>query len=174
MIPKKLKSSFFIKNPNLIQALHDKGRGYGIIVINYENLKFAIPLHSNINHNFGFTIKTYATNNGVTFSGLDYQKALIINDSNDIGCTFRIDISELNLIRRNKLRIESEFSNYVQNYIYLHRTNKQAEINHKYRHSTLQNYKRELKIGICNYILSNSLLSPTFILNRPKIFTNQI
>jgi protein AbiQ len=59
---KKLDLSFYYANTNLVEALDNvygywiegKTRGYGVVIINFKNLTFAIPLRSHINHNAAY------------------------------------------------------------------------------------------------------------------------
>jgi protein AbiQ len=81
---KKLTPSFYSNNTHLIQALdlkngvwiRGKERGYGIVVIEINNLMFGIPLRSNIKHKAAYLTKR--RNHGETNKGLDFSKAVLL------------------------------------------------------------------------------------------------
>ena len=129
----KIKQAFFTQNDSLIEAL-DKGagRGYGIAVVTIGNgLKFGIPLRSNMKHRGGFQT--------VEKKGLDYSKAILIDDDNHIGSTFNIPADEYKKIQDKEHFITRRFQKYVEKYI---KSVKKADANvlEEYRFSTLQNY----------------------------------
>lgn len=148
---KKLKIDFFQDNPNLIQALYDKDRGYGIVVISYNSLTFGIPLHSNINPKKGFTTKVDSVvENGKEikkYKGLDYNKAVLLFDVDYyVDRSFRIPSDEYDKIMDNKEKIKLDFEKYVLNYIKLHNEKKYKQVKREYDRSTLINYHADLGI----------------------------
>jgi protein AbiQ len=54
-----------------------KNRGYGVVSIEVNGLTFAVPLRSNMNKN-SHGLKTILVNK--QWNGIDYSKALIVND----------------------------------------------------------------------------------------------
>lgn len=133
----KIKQAFFNQNDYLIEAL-DKGasRGYGIAVVTIgDGLKFGIPLRSNMKHQAGF--KT------VERKGLDYSKAILIEDDGHIGNTFKIPADEYKKIQDKEHFITNKFQKYVDKYI---KSVKKADANalREYSFSTLQNYHVQL------------------------------
>lgn len=156
-----LEASFYSKH-NGTQYLKPKnGRGYGILSINIHGFTFGIPLHSNIQKHSGFILET--TPDGKK-KGLDYNKAVIITDTNDVGRTFRIPSNQLTLIRKNEDLIIKEFSKFVYEFIYRSKINDNNVLNRIYKNSTLQYYKEELLKYTA--ILSNPLLTITSTYNK--------
>jgi protein AbiQ len=141
MIIAKIQQDFFTQNSDLLEIL-DKGdaRGYGIAVVSIgDGLKFGIPLRSNMRHKSGF--KTVDT------KGLDYSKAILIDDDSHIGSTFRIPTNEYKQIQDREHFITSKFQKYVDKYIKSFQKN-DANALKSYQFSTLQNYHVELGCNI--------------------------
>lgn len=150
-----LQSSFYQKN-NGSQYLQPKqGRGYGVIKVQIQNYVFAIPLHSNISKNSGFVLD----NKNGNLTGLDYNKAVIIDDMSDIGRTFKIPKEQLSKIRKNEHRIITQFEKFVIDFIYRIKTNDQNVLKRKYKNSTLHYYANRLSKYTA--ILSNPLQTIT-------------
>lgn len=121
-------------------------RGYGVLLIDVEGLKFAIPFRSNIPHTNCFVSKRVPDRNGkIQRMGLDYTKSVIITDQKFVSSRhFRMrDSREYWEVVNNEEQIISEFTEYVEKY-------KQAilsgdeHIMREHRLSTLKNYHSEL------------------------------
>jgi protein AbiQ len=141
-----LKQDFYnqlvVGKPQVLQ----KDRGYGIVTITINTLTYAIPLRSNLNHKNGF--KTIAINirGNISWNGLDYSKALIVQPDNIESVSFKTkDQKEFDKIQENKDKIKSEFEEYVSNYIESVRTGKSTTDN-RFKFSTLQYFHSELGI----------------------------
>lgn len=67
-----LTPEFYEKYKNCKEILQKQKRPYAVHLIRYNNLIFAIPVRSNINHNFSY--KTVGN------KGLDFTKTVIIID----------------------------------------------------------------------------------------------
>lgn len=121
-----------------VQVLQ-KNRGYGVISVQVNDLIFAVPLRSNLNHANGF--KTIFFRN--QWNGLDYSKALLVDSSDLMSEAFRPrDAKEYKKIQSNKEKITREFRSYVDEYIY---SVKSGEANErKFRFTTLQYFHKEL------------------------------
>ena len=74
-----------------------KERGYGILVISINNLRFGIPLRSYMKHRFGF--------HTVESKGLDYSKAVLLSKDEYI-CNLPFMILMMNSCA---LKIKSRF-----------------------------------------------------------------
>jgi protein AbiQ len=136
----KIERAFFNNNAGLVEIL-DKGagRGYGIAVITVgDNLKFGIPLRSNMKHKSGFIT--------VERKGLDFSKAILIEDDAHIGTTFKIPAEEYKRIQDRAHFITGRFQKYVDKYI-KSVNKKDPHVLWEYRFSTLQNYHDVLGCG---------------------------
>ncbi len=106
---KKLDNSFYAAHTHLIDALDNydgkwavgKVRGYGVVVIEINSLKFAIPLRSNIKHKASY-ITSKDRRPGFNGQGLDFSKALLITDERYISKeTFKISADEKKKLRND-------------------------------------------------------------------------
>ena len=142
---------YFIDNSNFIELLDtnniqkQSSRFHIFVSTSYKENQFFIPLRSNIKHgSMGFSAPSSTRPN----AGLDYRKALIVNDDKYIHRpnVVKIPSSQRNHIQANIVAINNGFSNYVNGYI--KSANKKREhIDSKYKFSTLHNFHKEL--GIC-------------------------
>lgn len=146
MIIQKLDALFFQENTNLIEVLDKEGqiwtgekeRGYGILLISHNSLRFGIPLRSHIKHKHCFL--TSGT------KGLDYSKSvLLMKDEYISSIPFMIPSDEYVKIKDRTHHINGQFSKYVEKYISGVQKNDQNVLR-PYRFSTLQNYHSELEI----------------------------
>lgn len=153
---KKLDNSFYTDHCHLVEALDNhngsweqgKVRGYGIVVIEINDLRFAIPLRTNIRHSACYITVT-SSNPGVKGKGLDFSKALLITDDKYISNqVFKIDSSEHKRLLDKEHFIRQKFSKYVSKYVDAY---KKADNNilssFEYRFTTLCNYHAELGIS---------------------------
>lgn len=142
---RKLDVSFYPAHTHLVQALDNedgnwiqgKIRGYGIAVIDFRGLTFAIPLKSKITHNAAYFTK----NKGIK-GGLDFSKALLIKDnsfiSNEI---YKIDAEQHKKLQGKEKFIVDKFNKYVEKYIKAaSKLDKNILQSQEYRYTTLQNY----------------------------------
>jgi len=150
----KLDESFYNENNNLQEALdliqnnwiENKTRGFGLVIININELTFAIPLRSNIKHKASFVTKKSHVGNSLG-KGLDYSKALLITKSSYILTEepFLIPTDEYISINNKENYIIKSFEKYVSKYISAVKNNDTNILNSKiYRFTTLKNYHKEL------------------------------
>jgi protein AbiQ len=152
---KKLDSSFYEENSHLVQALDNhsgnweagKTRGYGIVIIDFKGLKFAIPLRTNIKHDAAY-ITVRSPEQGVKGKGLDYSKAVLISKESYISHElFKIPAAEHKKLLDKEHFVTSKFEKYVERYRKaVIKVDKNILQSHEYRYTTLQNYHVELGI----------------------------
>lgn len=158
---KKLDNSFYIDNPKVIQALEfdmktqtwidgDKVRGHGIVTIEINNLTFAIPVRSNIDHDESFILQVDRTTSRFKGMGLDYSKALLIKNNSHVSAqNFQLKSKHAGkkLIGKEN-HVKTRFERYVSKYIKAVKDNDQNILRSKeYRHTTLVNYHNELGLN---------------------------
>ncbi|WP_151753895.1 type III toxin-antitoxin system TenpIN family toxin [Acinetobacter soli] len=148
MFIQKLNDSFFSENSHLVEVLDKrngvwdghKERGYGILVISINNLRFGIPLRSYMKHRFGF--------HTVESKGLDYSKAVLLSKDEYIcNLPFMIPNDEFVKIKDKSRFIEKKFTDYVQGYIDAIIANDSNKLK-PYAFSTLKNYHKELGLPL--------------------------
>lgn len=104
-----LSSAFYSKYSNCKEILQKPNRPYACMAVQIEKHLFAIPMRHHITHSFCFNT-TYDY-------GLDFTKAVIIDDSSYIGSGIPwINTTEWNAIKTNEQKIIYEFSKYIRKY----------------------------------------------------------
>lgn len=154
----RLSRQFVKKTEGLPEVLLDKGRGYSVAEIEYRGLFFAVPLRTKLRHKEGKAIKiggapiafiTDKVNDpvrGECYRGLDYEKALLLDDkNNDLGDNYPLqDNAQKTILNDNEFKIGKEFQRYVDTYVRAHKGN--LPFKPSFFRSTLQNYHTELGI----------------------------
>lgn len=152
----RLTPDFYVEQNHLIEMIDkdkrtgkvtDKGRGYGVLLLEVQGHQFAIPLRSkmHINHKENFTTRIYKPNGVRVRHGLDYSKAVIIPESRFVSTDpfLLAEQSDYLKIEDAEHRIIAAFEKYVLKYIKaVQEQNK--HILRGYSFSTLQNYHTEL------------------------------
>ncbi|MCC9272263.1 type III toxin-antitoxin system TenpIN family toxin [Gallibacterium genomosp. 1] len=146
----QLSDLFYEDHPadtfNQILDPKKNGRGYyGVTIIELYNLKFAIPLHSNIDVKKGYKLREDDFSGKK--SGLDFEKAVILRKEEYIGSEYevkpRVDYSKVN---KNKNHINKKFKKYIDEYINAIRKNDENIIKQRYQNTTLIYFHDLLKI----------------------------
>lgn len=153
---RQLTDEFYKENTHLERILdkekdssvfNNKGRGYGVVIIEKFGKKFGIPLRSSMTHKFCFPTKIERDNekNKTYRKGLDYTKAVILEKDSYISTrSFKIPSEEFDKINDSQHMIEKQFSKFVDDYIKAYKKNDQNVLGQKYRDSSLINYHEEL------------------------------
>lgn len=147
----QLSQDFYKEHTHLVEMAdkpgHDKGRGYGVLLVEVLGYKFAIPLRSkmSMNHPGNFTTKIHSPEGKKVRHGLDYTKAVIITEDRFI-ITQRefmlADKSDYVKINDNEHKIIADFEKFIRRYINAVNKNDQ-NILRNYQYSTFQNYHAE-------------------------------
>ena len=140
---------FIAKTAGLKETIHDKNRPHGIVTINVNGLTFAIPLRTNLSHNYGVVLDTIVKDGRSLKRGLDFTKALIITDeSEDIGVSYKVPDTQKAVLNDQKKMIINQFHKYVDGYISAVSRNVTKTLSsNAYKYSTLCNYHSELGIA---------------------------
>ena len=127
-----LTPEFYEKYKNCKEILQKQKRPYAVHLIRCNNLTFAIPVRSNINHNFSY--KTIGS------KGLDFTKTVIITDEKYLSDNKAvINHEEYLKLDKNRKFIEKKMLSYLK----IPDTNKNKTILSK---SALQYFHKELGI----------------------------
>lgn len=151
---KKLTNSFYNQNIHLKYAMDnyngkwdkEKVRGYGIVVVQVDNLNFAIPLRSNANKKASYIIKKGKTKKDKS-EGLDYSKALLIRSGKKdiLDIPFKVSSEKNKKLNGKGKFIRASFEKYVNKYVKAVEKCDQNILNSSsYMYSTLVNYHSEL------------------------------
>lgn len=79
-----------------------------------------------------------------TATGLDFSKAVIVNEKSYIGNDAKIDNKEFVELESRINFIVKKFSNYVRNYIRYKKDNNTEMLDKKYKYSSLKYFDNEL------------------------------
>jgi protein AbiQ len=141
-----LTNEFHQANMDLSEALHDKGRGYGVVRIHLNGLTFGIPLRSNLKHRNGVVLDKVIRDGKELKRGLDYTKAVLIrNELKELGSSFKVSKEQKQILINRKKSIHKQFEKYVNTYIRaVEKDIKNTLTSPTYRYSTLVNYHSEL------------------------------
>jgi len=151
----KLDPSFYAENTHLVEALDNfdgkweegKVRGYAVVIINLNDLTFAIPLRTNIKHKASYiTVKSKFK--GIRGKGLDFSKAVLISKDEHISNNlFKISPNEHKTLQNKDHFITDRFGKYVASYVKAIKScDKNILTSPEYRFSTLKNYHKDFNL----------------------------
>lgn len=128
---------------NFPEIENKANRPYMVLLVKIENNLFAIPFRTNVRHNECYKFKS-TSRNTQSASGLDYSKAVIVNDSKYIGEQAFIDKSEYMELSNKYGFIIKQFASYVNGYKRLRQGKTNPFVEMKYRYSTLKYFHKYL------------------------------
>lgn len=142
-----LSADFYEKynNTEYPEIENKESRPYMVILIQIDNNTFAVPFRTNVKHNNCYKFKR-STRPTDSITGLDYTKAVVVNDSAYIGSSARINDKEYNELDANFHIIIKQFKEYVKGYIKFASGRKAPYNMQKYKYTTLQYFHNELNI----------------------------
>lgn len=124
---------------------HKSNRPYMVMLVCIRSNTFAIPFRTNIAHNNCYKFKKSARAT-TTVTGLDYTKAVVVNDSRYIGAPARIDNMEYAELSNSYLFIVKQFEKFVNDYIaYVNGKSNYYNVK-KFQYTTLKYFHKELGI----------------------------
>ena len=113
-----LSEQFYIdfNNSEYPEIENKTDRPYMVMLIQIENNTFAIPFRTRISHKHGYRFANSSRKTNKS-TGLDFTKAVIVNDIKYIGLSARINDSEYNELDINHYIIIKRFKKYISEYI---------------------------------------------------------
>ncbi len=114
----KYLSEEFYKKSNSVdypEIEKKKERPYMVMLIKIENNTFAIPFRTNVKHTACYRFRN-SSRNTQTSTGLDYSKAVIINDNKYLGNAATIDNKEYVELNSKFYFIIQQFNSYLSGY----------------------------------------------------------
>lgn len=115
---RKLSKEFYNAYPhNEFPEMEAKlGRPYVVLLVKINNVKFAIPLRTNIRHSYCYKFKT--SDRGTdSITGIDYSKAVVISKDSYLGEVTDINDKEYLELQQKTFFIINKFKKYVNDYI---------------------------------------------------------
>lgn len=112
-----LTDAFYTKYDliNFPEIENKKSRPYMVMLVKIEDNQFALPLRTNIKHKFCYQFKKSGRPTH-SRTGIDFSKAIVINDIAYIGNSAQIDNKEYIELERNYFFIIHKFQNYIRGY----------------------------------------------------------
>ena len=144
---KYLSDYFYTKYPNESYPEFESKptRPYVVFLIEIDDHLFAVPFRTNMNHKYGYKFKNTGRATHTT-TGLDFTKAVLVDDELLLGTDATIDDKEFLELDKKHYFIRSKFEKYYYGYKrYLNgELNEYQEKSYKY--TTLKYYHKELDI----------------------------
>lgn len=122
-----------------------KERPYMVMLIKIENNTFAIPFRTNVKHTACYRFRN-SSRNTQSSTGLDYSKAVIINDNKYLGNAATIDNKEYVELNSKFYFIIQQFNSYLSGYKKFINGEFNEYETKKYQFSTLRYFHNELEI----------------------------
>lgn len=122
-----------------------ENRPYMVLLVKIKENTFAIPFRTNINHKSAYRFKSSGRDTKNS-TGLDYTKAVVVNDCSYIGETATIDDKEFLELNKKYFFITKQFSSYVNGYYKYLRGELNPYRANTYKYSTLKYFHNELGI----------------------------
>lgn len=124
---------------------HKAQRPYIVLLVKIDENTFALPLRTNIKHNSCYKFR-YSSRPTDSMTGIDFSKAVVVNDKAYIGDIAEMDNKEYVELSDRIVFIISKFRTYVKGY-YTFAAGKANEYQAKqYKYTTLKYFHKELGI----------------------------
>lgn len=118
-------------------------RPYVVMIVNLDGNRFALPLRTNIRHNYCYKFKNTGRDTDSS-TGIDFTKAVIINDPKFIGNPTTIDNKEYVELMNKFYFVLKKFKQYLMGYIQYRREGGDEFTARKYQFTTLKYFNNEL------------------------------
>lgn len=124
---------------------HKALRPYIVLLIEIDDNTFALPLRTNIKHGNCYKFQ-YSSRPTESVTGIDFSKAVIINDNSYIGDIAEMDNKEYVELNNRIAFIISKFRTYVKGYYTFASGKAHEKQAKKYKYTTLKYFHKELGI----------------------------
>ena len=116
------------------------------MLIQIEDNTFAIPFRTRITHKYSSRFANSSRKTDKS-TGLDFTKAVIVNDVKYIGASARVNDAEYSELDINHYVIIRRFKRYVSEYIKYKKGLLPTQVSANYKYSTLKYFHKELGIN---------------------------
>ena len=136
---RKLSKEFYKAYPhNEFPEMEAKlGRPYVVLLVEINNVKFAIPLRTNIRHSYCYKFKT-SDRETKSSTGIDFSKAVVISKDSYLGEETDINDKEYLELQEKAFFIINKFKKYVFDYISFKKNGGNEYITRRYKYSALK------------------------------------
>ena len=124
---------------------HKAQRPYIVLLLKIDNNTFALPLRTNIKHNSCYKFQ-YSGRPTESVTGIDFSKAVIVNDKKYIENIAEIDNKEYVELNDRIVFIINKFRTYIRGYYSYANGNANEFQAKKYKYTTLKYFHKELGI----------------------------
>ena len=124
---------------------HKPSRPYLVMIIVIEKNRFALPLRTNIRHNYCYKFKNTG-HNTESSTGIDFTKAVVITNEKYVGDEAMIDNKEYVELMNKFYFVIAKFKRYLAGYIKFCRNGGDLFVARRYQFTTLKYFKKELGI----------------------------
>jgi len=122
---------------------HKATRPYIILLVKIGSNTFGLPLRTNIRHSCCYKFK-YSSRPTDSITGIDFSKAVVVNDEKYIGCSAEIDNKEYVELNDKIAFITNKFKTYLEGYLkYISGTLNEFQAKN-YKYTTLKYFHKEL------------------------------
>ena len=141
----KLSDDFYLDYPteDFPEIAQKKNRPYVVLLIKIENYNFALPLRTNLRHNFGYKFSNTGRKT-LSSTGIDFSKAVLIDNAKYIGEQARIDNKEYLELSKKYYFIINKFKKYLEGYIKYVKDGGDEFTAKKYQFCTLKYFHKQL------------------------------
>ena len=135
---RKLTDSFYLDYPASLypEIEQKKGRPYVVLLVRISENLFAIPLRTNIRHNYCYKFKNTGRKTDSS-TGIDFTKAIVVKKQLYLGEETNIDDKEYLELQNKAFFIIKQFKRYVKGFILTRTTEVNDYLKRKYKYTTL-------------------------------------
>jgi hypothetical protein len=136
---RKLSENFYKDYPrDKYPEMESKlGRPYVVLLLKINDIKFAIPLRTNIRHSYCYKFRT-SDRKTESSTGIDFSKAVVISKDNYLGEETDINDKEYLELQEKAFFIINKFKKYINEYIEFKKNGGNEYVTKRYKFSTLK------------------------------------
>ncbi len=120
-------------------------RPYVVMVVSIDGNRFALPLRTNIRHNYCYKFKNSGRNTDSS-TGIDFSKAVVVNAEKYIGEPATIDNKEYVELMNKFYFVVKKFKQYVEGYLSYCKNGGNEYMARRYQFTTLKYFDKELGV----------------------------
>lgn len=143
----KLSMDFYTAYPTekYSEIEYKPSRPYVVMIVEIDGNKYALPLRTNIRHNYCYKFKNTGRNTQSS-TGIDFTKAVIVNETKFIGDSTTIDNKEYVELMNKFYFVIKKFKIYLEGYLKYRKYGGDEFSARKYQFTTLKYFENELGI----------------------------